>query len=304
MPTTFRSGQFPQSVLLRGIHDVIGWNFTQRPAIGRQLFNVYESEQAREHTLTMGAGGLFRERAEGASTEYGTFNEGFLETFTPTTFSDGFRLTQWMYLNDMYGTMERLGAELGRMAAVSDETILANVLNNGFTSTYAGYDGVELFDVAHVRENGDIWRNKPATGEDADLSQTSLEQGLIDFSDQRDGGGKRLSIKPVCLLTARNEWFNGWRYMSSDKSPENDTNAMNPLAELGLKHVVWDYLDTPKAWFLLADKQEHDLRVFDRIYFYSDHIYDFDTDDIKYKGVFSMSAGWGDARGVWGTSGT
>lgn len=303
MPTVFRTSGFPQSTTLRGIHSVIGFNYTQRTAVGRSIFNVYDSTQIREHTLTMGGGGLFEQRAEGQATNYVTFNEGFLETYTYVVYSEGFRVTQYMYLNDLYGTMERHGAELGRMALATEETVLANHFNRAFTAAYTGPDGAVLCATDHVREDGVAYRNKPAANSDADLSQTSLEQGLIDFRDFRDGGGKRLMLKPKTVLTAADELFNGWRIMDSPNEPETDNNAINPIQRLNLDHVVWDYMDQSDDWFLLADKSEHYLQLYDRIPFYSEHIYDFDTDDVKYKGVFGQSSGWGDARGIWGTSG-
>jgi hypothetical protein len=306
MASVLRQSGFPQSTTLRGIHMVIGRNYTQRPSIGEEIFTVKDSTQYREHTLTMGAGGLFETRDEGQPTNYVTYNEGFLETYTYVTYSSGFRITQVQYLNDLYGTMEDNAAELGRMAVVSKETILANHFNNAFSGSFLGADGASLCSVSHLLEDGTTVRNKPATNSDMDFSTTGLEQGLVDFRDQRDGGNKRLQFMPEVVLTSGGiigGVFDPQRTLGSTNAPDNDTNAINPVKTYGLSHKIWDYLSNTDDWFILAPKAEHKLLNFIRIPFYSEHLYDFDTDDVKVKGVFGESSGWGDWRGIWGTSG-
>ena len=252
-----RTSAFPESTQTRGIHVIIGYEFTQRAAVGRSIFNVHDSDQVREHTLTMGGSGTFDEKAEGEAINYRSMNEGFLQTYTYVDYANGFEITRRMYINDLYDSMEKHGAELGRMAIATEETVLANHFNNGFSSSFTGADGVSLFNVSHVREDGNTYRNKPASGNDADLSVTSLEQGLIDFRDQRDGGGKRLQIEPKVLLTAGEGVFSGWKLTESTHDPESDKNTINPLQRLNLSHATWNYLTDTDAWFLLADKDEH-----------------------------------------------
>jgi hypothetical protein len=67
---------------------------------------------------------------------------------------------------------------------------------------------------------------------------------------------------------------------------------------------VWDYLTDTDAWFLLADKSDHKLVIYDREPFTTSHIFDFDTGDIKFKGKERFSSGWGDPRALFGSPGS
>lgn len=301
MPAIARTSAFPNSTTLRGIHHVIFHNWAQRESVGDRIFREASSSQVREHVLTVGGGSLFSTKAEGAAINYGSLNEGFLSTFTYVDYADGFRITRRMYINDLYGSMEKHGAELGRMAHASKETLRADHFNNGFSTSYPIADGAALFSTAHVLENGTTFRNKPST--DSDLSDTSLKQGIIDFRDFRDGGGKRLSIKPAILLTAADNLFVGPELLESERTPETDQNAINAIRKHRLSHEVWDYLDDSDAWFLLAAKSDHELLVFNREDFWTEHIFDFDTKDVKFTGMFGESSGAADARGLYGNQG-
>jgi phage major head subunit gpT-like protein len=204
----------------------------------------------------------------------------------------------------MYGVIEDLAQELARAARATEETILANHFNNGFNSSFAGPDGKELFATDHVREDGSAYANELTSA--ADLSQTSLEQAMIDFSDFRDGGGKRIVLEPAVLLVPKELKFVGYRLTNSNLTLVADSdanqNAVNPMKGL-LDVVVWNYLTDTDAWFLVANKNEHKLMLYDREPFWTDYEYDFDTKDYKVSGMFAQSSGWSDPKGVFGTPG-
>lgn len=301
MPALATTSGFPNDTTLRGIHMIVYQAWTQREPVGRKIFNTYDSNQIREHSLTFGGLGIMNQKSEGAAIDYGSPVEGFLNTYTHTVFAQGIRITMEQWADDLYGVMEDSPAELGRQAYATEETTLANHFNNGFDSGYTGADGVELFATDHVRENGDTYANELSTA--ADLSTTSLEQALIDFRNQRDGGGKRLSIKPETLLVPPDLQFTACRILDSDHTPEDDTNAVQPINGLGLTLQVWDYLTNSDDWFLMASKENHKLNLYERSAFSTSDIYDFDTGDIKFKGLFRQSSGWADPRGVFGSPG-
>ena len=191
MPAVARTSAFPNSTTLRGIHHVIFQSWSQRESVGDKIFREMNSSQVREHVLTIGGGSQFTVKAEGTPINYGSLNEGFLSTFTYVDYADGFRITRRMYINDLYGSMEKHGSELGRMAHATKEQLRADHFNNGFDTSYPIADGAALFSATHYLENGSTFRNMPSTA--ADLSDTSLKQGIIDFRDFRD------SVSPKTL---------------------------------------------------------------------------------------------------------
>ena len=301
MPAVARTANFPNDTTLRGIHMIVYQAWSQRDPVGRSIFNVYDSTQIREHSLTFGGLGIMDEKSEGESINYDSPVEGFLNTYTHTVFAKGIRITMEQWSDDLYGVMEDSPSELGRMAYATEETTLSNHFNNGFDNGYTGPDGKELFATDHVRENGVAYRNELSTA--ADLSTTSLEQALIDFRNFRDGGGKRLQIKPETLLVSPDNQFNAARILDSNQTPEDSTNAVQPVNGLGLTMQVWDYLTDTDAWFLLASDDNHKLNLYERESFTTSDVYDFDTGDIKFKGLFRQSSGWADPRGVFGSPG-
>jgi len=294
------TANYTNLVTLRGIHTVILNAWEDRDPVGRKFFNVFNSTQFREHSQTVGGIGLMETKSEGQAINYVAMVEGHNHTFTHIDYALGMRATREMMRDELYGIMDEMGVELATSAHATEETILANHLNNGFDSDFTGPDGIELFSSVHVREDGNTFRNELTST--ADLSTTSLEQALIDFRDQRDGGGKRLQIKPKTLLVSPDNQWHASRILGSSHTPENDTNAVQPIKGI-LDLEVWDYLTDTDAWFILADKSDHKLVLYDREAFTSEHIYDFDTKDYKISGLFAQSSGWQDPRGIFGVQG-
>jgi len=310
MPAISLTGNFSNLTTLRGIDMVIHHAYDQREKIGRGLFNVRESTQYQENTQTVGGVGLMQTKLEGQSINYSSMVEGHKGTFTHVDYALGMRATREMMRDELYGVMEDMAIELAYSANATEETILANHFNNGFSSSYTGPDGIELFASNHVREDGGTFRNEPSS--QADLSKTSLETGLIDFRKVFvDGAGKRLAIRPKYLLVPPDTQFTASRLLDSSNNPTvayngsgDSESAVNPINGLGLQMVVWDYLTDTNAWFLLAEKANHKLIAYTREEFNTDYIYDFDTKDYKISGQFAQSSGWGDARGIYGSSGS
>jgi hypothetical protein len=290
------TANWPNATTLRGINDTIFHKWDERSAIGRLLFNVKESTQYREHALTTGGINLMQQVAEGEALTFLTNNEGFLQTYTHLDYANGFRITRRMYRDDLYGLMEENAMELSYSADHTEETILANHLNNAEDSAFTGADGVELSSAAHVREDGSTYSNELSSA--ADLSQTSIEQAFIDFSDFRSGGSRRLAIPPRYLVVPPEEGFNADRLINSRQMPEDNTNAINPV-QGKVDVVVWHFLTDADRTFLLSDKENHSLTLFTREEFWTDYEHDFDTSDYKVKGAFAQSSGWSDPKGVF-----
>lgn len=301
------TGSFANIVTLRGIQEVIGLTWEERKPVGREIFNTTQSSQYREHTVTVGGVGVMDTKSQGEAINYDDMNEGFLTTYTHVTYAKGLRASYEMLADEMYGILNDLGVELAMSADATEETVLSNHFNNGFSGSFTGYDSVALFSAAHVRENGVTYSNTSLSGTSAvsvDLSQAALEQGMIDFrTNFRTGGSRRLRIKPRYLLVAPDNQMNAARLLDSKFEPGSDVNAVNPVSSLGLELVVWDYLTDVDSWFILAEKENHKLKLYDRQPFTSEYIYDFDTKDYKISGLFRQSSGWGDARGLYGVQG-
>lgn len=304
MANIHTTSNWPFVTTLSQMDMVIFQEFDEREVVGRQIFNVKDSSQYQEDTITIGGVGIMPQKLEGQPIIYTQAREGFRKTYAHLDYGNGVRVTRNLLRDDMYGVIEDLAQELARAARATEETILANHFNNGFSSSFAGPDGKELFATDHVREDGSAYANELTSA--ADLSQTSLEQAMIDFSDFRDGGGKRIVLEPAILLVPKELKFVGYRLTNSNLTLVADSdanqNAVNPMKGL-LDVLVWNYLTDTDAWFLLANKNEHKLMLYDREPFWTDYEYDFDTKDYKVSGMFAQSSGWSDPKGAFGTPG-
>lgn len=303
MPAIARTANFPDATTLRGIHLIIYNAWTERPPQARKFFRVYQTDQRREHTQTYGGIGQFDVKAEGEAVTYEAPVEGFTGTHTQVRYAKGIKISEDMWADDMYGVMEDSPAELGSSGYDTEEILGAGIFNNGFDATVAtGPDGKELFATDHVREDGTAYRNELTTA--ADFSTTSLESALIDYANFRGPSGRRIRIQPGVIVAARAAMFDVLRVLKSSHSPEDDTNAIQPVGDLGLKPEFWDYLTDSDAWFIgPKNKSDGHLILYEHDPLSSDHIFDFDTGDIKFKAQFRLVFTWADPKGWYGSPG-
>ena len=292
---------WPYATTLRGFDEYLFYQFMERPEKSETLLNIKDSSQYQEDIVTAGGGGIMPQKLEGQALEYDELNEGFRKTFTHLDYGLAKRVTRNLLRDDMSGTMDEIAEESARQARATRETLRSNHLNRAFSSSYTGPDGKELCATNHIRENGTVYSNELTNA--ADLSMTSLEQAEIDFSDIRDGGGKRVQVEPRYLVVSKENRFIAHRLLKSQYDPENDSNAVNPQADVGLEPCVWNYLTDTDAWFLFADKSEHRLCVYEREAPWSDYDFDFNTKDYRFSLMFAESSGWADPRGIFGSPG-
>ena len=69
---------------------------------------------------------------------------------------------------------------LARSMAHTKQVKAASVLNNAFSASFTGGDGVALVSTAHPLSGGGTFSNRPSTY--SDLNETSLEDALISVS--------------------------------------------------------------------------------------------------------------------------
>jgi hypothetical protein len=179
----------------------------------------------------------------------------------------------------------------------------ANVLNNAFSSSYVGGDGVELCSTAHPTvANADL-RNELSTA--ADLNETSLEQALIDIADFRDernlkvnAQARKLIIPPALQFVADRLLETPGRVGTSD----NDINALRNMGMVSEGYAVNHYLTDTDAFFIKTDVP-NGLKHFVRTPVSTSMEGDFETGNVRYKARERYSFGWSDWRGIFGSPG-
>jgi hypothetical protein len=165
------------------------------------------------------------------------------------------------------------------------ETLCANVLNNAFTGgQYAGGDGVALNSASHPIVNG-TFSNLLTNA--AVLSQTSLEQMLIQIRQAVDNNGKKIRLVPRQLVVAPGNIFQAEVLLKSVLRAGQANNDINPVKSIGLVQT-----DTPVGMKLMMRRRlEKTMEG------------DFETDTMRYKATERYDVGFTDPRAMYGTPG-
>ena len=235
-----------------------------------------------------------------------TYQQGgvlFLKRYVYKVYGLAFALTK-VLVED--GDHIRLGQVYARHLAQSlvetKELLSANVLNTAFNSTYAGGDGVSLINTAHPIVNG-TFSNQLATA--AVLSQTSLEQMLIQIRQAVDNNGKKIRLVPRQLIVAPGNIFQAEVLLKSVLRTGNANNDINPVKSIGLLDegaAVISRLTSATAWWVQTDAPEG-FKLLMRRRLEKTMEGDFETDSMRYKATERYDVGYTDPRCAYGTPG-
>lgn len=273
-----------------------------------QIFSQETSEKAFEENVGVSEFGLVGVKPQGDSIEYDDSEQNYTSRYEHLTYGKGFVITREMLDDNLYDVAGKRGARaLARAGRITVEVIHANILNRGFNSSYtmgSNSDGKELLATDHPQgPYGGTFSNELATP--ADLSETSLEDILIQISQAKDARGLQMMLQAVRLVVPPQEMFNAMRILETELRPataDNDVNAIRQGKFIANGSMVNHYLTDADAWFVTTDCSDG-LKTFNRrpMEFAQDN--DFDTENLKYKMTFRLSAGWDDPRGIYGSAG-
>jgi hypothetical protein len=182
------------------------------------------------------------------------------------------------------------------------ETLCANILNRAFNGAFAGGDGVALVSNAHPIASG-TFSNQLNTA--ANLSQTSLEQMLIQIRQAIDNNGKRIRLNPEKLVVSPANVFQAEVLLKSVLRTGTANNDINPIKSMGMLsggQANLSRLTSNTAWWVQTDAQVG-LQLMMRRKLEKSMEGDFETDSMRYKATERYTPGWTDPRTVYGTAG-
>ena len=296
------TGSHPQQ-LWPGVRSIFGASYKEKPLVCDMVFSKVKSDKAYEKYVEETGFGLAPVKAEGAGMSYDTDAQGYTETLTNTTYALGAKVSQEAIEDNQYFQVaSRKAKKLARSMRQTKENVAANILNRAFNSSYTGGDGLELCSTAHVTVDG-TQSNELAVA--ADLSEAAIEDALTAIRGFKDSRGLRIQAKGMKLVVPSALEFEATRIMSSvnqSGTANNDINAMKKLGMLPGGNVVWDYLTDADAWFIITDVDDgliHQQRV--ALSMKQDN--DFDTTNACMAARERYAFGWGDWRGIFGSSG-
>jgi hypothetical protein len=248
-------------------------------------------------------------KQEGAPVVFDNATEAYTSRYTHNTIALAFAITEEAIEDNLYDRLAaRYTRALARSMSQTKQTIAANVLNNGFSASYPGGDGKALLASDHPLANGGTFRNILSTA--ADLSETSLEQSLIDIAAFVDERGLKVALQGRKLIIPKELQFTAERILktpltttlSSANYSKNDINALLNMGMIPEGYRVNHFLTDTDAFFIMTDAP-NGLKHFVRAPIKTAIEGDFDTGNVRFKARERYSYGWSDPRGIFGSEG-
>ena len=287
-----------------GLNALFGLEYKRYENEASQIFDQESSDRAFEEEVMLSGFGTADVKPEGQGISYDDAQETYTARYTHETVALAFALTEEAIEDNLYDRISsRYTKALARSMATSKQVKGANVLINAFAASgYDGGDGESLCGNAHPTLNGNQ-SNVPSTA--ADLSETSLEQALIDIAGFQDERGLKIAAQGMKMIIPKELQFTAERIMKSQGrvgTADNDINAIKNMGMVPQGFTVNHYLTDTDAWFIKTDTP-NGMKHFVRAPLKTAMEGDFDTGNVRYKARERYSFGWSDWRGIYGNQG-
>ena len=298
--------------LLPGLNALFGMEYNKYGEEHKEIFETETSERSFEEETKLSGFGAAPVKAEGSAISYDNAQEAFTARYTHETVAMGFSVTEEAVEDNLYDSLSaRYTKALARAMAYTKQVKAASVLNNGFSGSYLGGDGVSLFGtnasssvVNHPLVNGGTNANRPAVG--ADLNETSLEAAVIAIAAWTDERGLLIAAKPRKLIVPPALMFTAKRILDTElrvATADNDINALRAMGSIPEGYTVNHFLTDTNAWFMMTDVP-NGMKHFERTKMATSMDGDYDTGNVRYKARERYSFGWSDPLGVYGSPGS
>jgi|TARA_Y100000033_G_scaffold39426_1_gene38947 hypothetical protein len=287
-----------------GLNALFGLEYNRYENEHEEIFDTETSERAFEEEVMLSGFGEAPVKGEGASVSYDYAQETFTSRYSHETVALAFSLTEEAIEDNLYDTLSsRYTRALARSMSQTKQIKAANVLNNGFNSSFPGGDGKELFATDHPTLTGGDQSNEPSTA--ADLNETSLENAMIDISQFKDERGLKVNVQARKLIVPPQLQFVADRLLNTPNrvaTSDNDINALRNMGMLPEGYTVNHYLTDTDAFFIKTDSP-NGLKHFVRSPIKTGMEGDFETGNVRYKARERYSFGFSDWRGAYGSPG-
>jgi hypothetical protein len=287
-----------------GLNALFGLEYKNYDKEHEEIYDIESSDRAFEEEVMLSGFGEAPVKNEGAGVAYDNAQEVYTARYTHETIALAFSLTEEAVEDNLYDRLAaRYTKALARSMATTKQIKAAAVLNGAFTTSIGG-DGKPLCALDHPTLGGPDLKNELVTP--ADLTETSLEQALIDIAAFTDERGLKISVQGLKLVVPKELQFTADRILKSTLrvgTADNDINAIRNMGMVPQGYTVNHYLTDPDAYFIITDAP-NGMKMFERVNMKTGFEGDFDTGNVRYKARERYSFGFSDARGIFGSPGT
>jgi len=303
MAVPMRSTDF-RSIVEPILNEEFDGLYNQRADEWKQVFTERQGIPRNYHEEPVLFGfGAAPELPDGMPVTYQSGGVLFNARYVYKVFGLAFALTKVLVEDgDHISIGQTYAKHLAQSLIETKETLCANILNRAFNSSFAGGDGVSLVNSAHPIASG-TFSNLLTTA--ANLSQTSLEQMLIQIRNAIDNNGKRIRLTPTKLVLSPSNVFQGEVLLKSVLRAGTGNNDINPINSMGMidgGQANLSRLTSTTAWWVQTDAKVG-LQLMMRRKLEKSMEGDFETDSMRYKATERYIPGWTDPRTIYGTPG-
>jgi hypothetical protein len=225
-----RSTNF-KSVVEPILNEVVDSVFIQRTEEWKQVFKEKPGIKRSYHEFPVLYGmGAAPEIPDGTAITYQSGGVIFIQRVVYKVYGLAFALTR-VLVED--GDHIRIGSiyseHLAQSYIETEEVLCANIINRAYNAAFTGGDGVALGATNHPIIGG-TYSNILTTP--AALSQTSLEQMLVQIRNAVDYNGKRIRLTPLKIVTGPSNVFQAEVLLKSVLRANTANNDVNPILSL------------------------------------------------------------------------
>jgi hypothetical protein len=290
--------------LLPGLNALFGMEYDRYGEEHKEIYETETSERSFEEETKLSGFSAAPVKNEGSAIAYDNGQEAWTARYNHETIALGFSLTEEAIEDNLYDSLSaRYTKALARAMSYTKQVKAAAVLNNGFSASYPGGDGVALFSASHPLVSGGTNSNTPSTP--ADLNETSLENAVIQIAAWTDERGLLIAAKPRKLIVPPALQFVATRLLETELrvgTNDNDVNAIKSNGSIPEGHTINHFLTDVNAWYLTTDVP-NGMKHFVRTPLAQSMDGDFDTGNVRYKARERYSFGWSDPLGMFGSPG-
>lgn len=274
------------------------------PSQYKEIFEEHTSDKQIELDVELKMLGLGAIRPEGSPTQFQDMGQRYVTQYINRYISAGFVITRAAIKDNLYkADFPKQSQSLKDSLDQTSEVLGASVLNNGFSSSYPGGDGVSLFNASHPIDGGTVSNTFTVQ---ADLNETSLQDGLTAIERFQNVAGLRVMVQARKMIVPPPLRWTADRLLGSQfrtGTANNDISAVYNTNAVPDGYRVNQFLTDDNAWFILTNAGngfKHYLREPYETSVFSD----FQTDNMLAKAIKRESFGWSNFRAGFGSSGS
>jgi len=235
--------------------------------------------------------GLFEEFL--GSIPYNGIEQEYDVTATHVEFANGLQIRRKLYDDAQFPVIDEAFGQLGDSAFKTQQSHAVGIFTGSFSATndfYSHTENVALCSNSHTTPVADV---STATGYDnlmtAELDPTSLEAGVIQFQQMKDGSGWMIGEKPDKLLVPINLRKTADEIVGTDKGLFSAEGTKN-VYEGAFQVVDWGLLSDANDWWLInTARMKKNLLWFWRIKLELARMESFDNIIAKARGYMRYS---------------